>query len=126
MRIIDELGSYDEEIRDEENKTKILRTLPESYKPISMVCNITNMSFNDIVSAMNDEKERQNNLHNPTNESTSHPSSNNTYPQAYFSDGLQNRGRGRDRGSSLRGRFIDRGNGTGRGRGGYQAFKSKA
>lgn len=34
---------------DEENKTKLLRTLVESFQQISMVCNVTKISLNDVV-----------------------------------------------------------------------------
>lgn len=37
MTIIDELGSYDQEISDEEKKTKLLRMLPKLFEPIAMV-----------------------------------------------------------------------------------------
>lgn len=36
MDIIDELWSYDQELLDDENKIKLLRALPESYKPIAI------------------------------------------------------------------------------------------
>ena len=45
MEIVDELGSYDQELSDEEKKSKLLRTLPDSYKPIAMVCNVTYDEF---------------------------------------------------------------------------------
>lgn len=41
MSIIDKLGSYVQKISDKEKKTKLLRALPESFKPISMVWNVT-------------------------------------------------------------------------------------
>lgn len=49
MSLIDELGSSNQQITDEENNTKLLRTLPESFKPISRACSFTQISFNDFV-----------------------------------------------------------------------------
>lgn len=81
MNIIDKLAYYHQKISDEEKK-KLLRTFPESFKPIAMVCKITQMSFNDVVNPMNAEIERQSNFHKLTN-SSENPSSNNKYPEAY-------------------------------------------
>lgn len=64
MERVDELGSHDQELSDDEKKNKLLRKLPESYEPISMVCNVTTMNFNEVVNAMNAEIERQRNVHN--------------------------------------------------------------
>lgn len=66
MIIMDKLGSYDQGISNEEKKTKILWTLPESFKPITMVCSITQISFNDVLDAMNAEIKRQQNVQNPS------------------------------------------------------------
>lgn len=52
MSIIDELGSYNQEITNKENKKKLLRTLTEPFKSISMVCNVTHISFKDVVYAI--------------------------------------------------------------------------
>lgn len=37
MSIIEDLGSYDQKISDEIKKTKIVRTFPKSFKPMTMV-----------------------------------------------------------------------------------------
>lgn len=55
IRVIDELGSYDKEISDEEKKTKLLQNVPGSFKPTSMVCNVTQILFNDFVDAMKNQ-----------------------------------------------------------------------
>lgn len=81
MEIIDELGSYDQEIADEEKKKKLLRILPEVYKTIAMVSNDTKMNFNDVVDAMNAEIERQSNINNP---SSQNKSSTANKPQKFF------------------------------------------
>lgn len=57
MNIVDELGSYHQEISDEQKKKVLLPTLHKSFKPIDMVCHITQMSFNEVVNAMNVEIE---------------------------------------------------------------------
>lgn len=103
MNIVDEVGSYDQEISNEQKKKKLLRTLPEAFKPIVMVFNINEMSFNDVVNTINAQKEGQNNVHNPSSSSAAH-SINNTFPQAYISNAVpKNRGRGEGR-VSFRGR----------------------
>lgn len=58
MIIIYELGFYDQEISYQKKKAKPLRTLPKSSKPMAMVCNVTQMSFNDYVDLINAEIER--------------------------------------------------------------------
>lgn len=122
INIIDELGSYDQGISDEEKKTKLFRTLPESFKPIAMVCNVKQMSFKDVVNAMNTEIERQNNIHNPSTSTVTAPHNNN-HQKDYFTYAANNgRKRGRDGWSfTVRGGYRNNGNGRGRGRGGYQA-----
>lgn len=102
MGPIDERGLYDQEIFDEEKKKKFLRTLSEMYKSIAMVCNVTQMNFNDAVDAMNAEIERQSNVHNPSNQNQS---STNNQPQPFFNS-FGNKSSGRARGSgNFRGRF---------------------
>lgn len=79
MSIIYKLRYYDKEITDEEKKKKLLRTLPQSFKPIAMVCNVTKMSLNDFVDAMNAKIERQQKV---DNRSTSGHHFQSTPPQA--------------------------------------------
>lgn len=55
MKITDELGTYDKGIINEKNKTKLVRTLPKSFKPIARVCNVTHMYCNHVVDVMNTE-----------------------------------------------------------------------
>lgn len=65
MSIIDELGFYDKELIDERKKMKSLCTLKEYLMPISMVWNVTQMSFNDVADAINTEIERQKRAKHP-------------------------------------------------------------
>lgn len=95
MGIIDELGSYDQEITDKEKETKAIRTLAKSFKPIEIVRKFTQMSFNDFVQAMNAEIERQKNIRNPSNWSPNKSTYKNV--EVYYSNKTNIRGDGRER-----------------------------
>lgn len=43
--IIDELGAYDQTVMDAEEVLKLIRSLPKSFEPLSIVSNMSNMSF---------------------------------------------------------------------------------
>lgn len=58
MGSIDELGSYDRERFDEEKNKKLCQTLSEAYKPIEMLCYVTQLILKDVLNAINDEIDR--------------------------------------------------------------------
>lgn len=64
-KIVDKLGSYDQERSDAEKKIKVLRILFEANKPIAMVHNVTKMSFNVVIGERNVDVERERNVHKP-------------------------------------------------------------
>lgn len=103
ISIIGKIGSYDQEIQDEEKKKKILQTFLASFKPTATVYNIIEMTLNDIVNAMYADIERQQNVKNP---SDSEQKVHSAQPQTYFKNFNRNR----------RGTGIGRGEGSFKGR----------
>lgn len=96
----------------------LLQTISESEKPIEMVCNVTQMSFNDVVKRMNAEIERKHNIHNQFIFGQHFQSIN---PQVYLNIFNCN-GRGLDHGfggSTFWGRVEQRIGGQDRGFGGF-------
>ena len=58
-RSVGKLGSYDKPITEEEKASKPIRSLPERFSPITMVAELSYMSFESIVASVKAEISRR-------------------------------------------------------------------
>jgi len=65
LTIIGELATFDAELSPTDQTSKLLRSLPPSFSPLAMVSDLTEITFDKLVSAVQLEIARRSNPNNP-------------------------------------------------------------
>lgn len=55
MSIIDELASYDQVVNENEKASKLIRSSPQSFEPLSIISSMTNMKSDQLVTSVHVE-----------------------------------------------------------------------